>query len=355
MKRLWVLGIVGLLLLAATAIGKSVETTSGIIYIQNKQFEEARVILLKALAKDADDPDAHFYIGIAYSELDSVALAYRHFTRAKELEPKKARDVANNIQSNYAKHYKLGQAAFGRTDITTAAAEFTLATEADPTQSAAHYNLAVMYSRLAPTDSTYDAKALAEADRVLELAPPSDPNYTRALQLAARSLAQLGRVDEAVGRAQAMIDKDPSKYPAVEEIGTELFNAGNWRGAEAILKIAAVERAKVGADDFDLYRRIGDAAFNLRKEDPSQIDTAIEYYQKALDLRPDDSATVLSMMVAHMAKEDWGGASMWGEQYVSLSPNDPVGWQSLGRCYIELGDIDKASEAEQRYKQLKGQ
>ena len=38
---------------------------------------------------------------------------------------------------------------------------------------------------------------------MLELAPPSDANYGRALQLAVRSLAQLGRVDEAVGRVQA--------------------------------------------------------------------------------------------------------------------------------------------------------
>ena len=131
-------------------------------------------------------------IGIAYSELDSVAQAYQHFTIAKELQPKKAHDIANNIQSNYARHYQLGQNAFKQTNVNEAANQFLLATQADPTQSSGHYNLAVMYARLSLADSTYEVKALAEADQVLKLAQPTDPNYIRALQLASRMLAQLG-------------------------------------------------------------------------------------------------------------------------------------------------------------------
>lgn len=349
----WIL--IASLMLPVVAIAKSVETTSGIIYIQNKQYEEARTILLKAIAKDPKDDDAYFYLGIAYSELDSVAAAYGHFMKAKELEPKKARDVATNIQSNYARHYQQGQNAFKQTDVTRAANEFLLATQADPTQSAAHYNLAVMYSRLAASDSTYLEKALVESDEVLKLAPPTDPNYTRAFQLATRSLAELGRIDEAVARAETIIDEDPAKYPAVEEIGMELFNAKSWRGAEAILQLSADARAKLGADDFDVYNRIGVARFNLRKVDPAMLDGAIEAYTKALDLRPDDSSTVFNLMVAHMAKENWGEASLWGEKYVGAVPADPSGWQYLAQCYTKMDDTDKAMEALQRYNQLKGQ
>lgn len=355
MTRSKTLLVVAFMLLPVALIAKSVETTSGIIYIQNKQYDQARTILLKAIAKDPKDGEAHFYLGLAYSELDSVAAAYSHFTKAKELEPKKARDIANNIQSNYARHYKAGQDAFKQQDVQRAATQFELATQADPMQSAGHYNLAVMYSRLAQIDTTYEVKTLARAEKVLELAPPSDPNYTKALQLTVRSLAQLGRVDEAVGRVQSMIDKDPSKYPVAEEIGNELFKAGNFKGAEPILLIAANERAKVGADDFDVFSKIAGAAFGQRKDDPAKIDVAIEYYTKALDLKPDDSQTVLNMLMAHMAKEDWGGAAMWGEKYVQANPSDAKAWQYLASCYSELGETDKASEALQRFQQLKGQ
>ena len=354
MTRKKTLLVVAFMLVPVALIAKSVETTSGIIYIQNKQYDQARTILLKAVAKDPKDGEAHFYLGLAYSELDSVAAAYNHFTKAKELEPKKARDIANNIQSNYARHYKAGQDAFKQQDVQRAATQFELATQADPMQSAGHYNLAVMYSRLAQIDSTYETKALERAEKVLELAPPTDANYTRALQLAVRSLAQLGRVDEAVGRVQAMIDKDPTKYPVAEEIGTELYNARNYKGAEPILVIAANERAKAGADDFDVYSKIAGSALAQREEDPAKVEVAIEYYTKALDLKPDDSPTVLNLMVAHMAKQDWGGAAMWGEKYVQANPSDAKAWQYLASCYGEMGETDKASEALQRFQQLKG-
>jgi tetratricopeptide (TPR) repeat protein len=345
---------VAALAIPALVIAKSVETTSGVIYIQNKQFEDARKILLKAIEKNPKDADGHFYLAVAYSELDSVALAYKHFNKAKELEPKKARDAANNIASNYARHYKFGQDAFKQQDVQRAAREFKMATEADPTQSAGHYNLAVMYSRLAMADSTYDAQTLVEADEVMKLTQPSDPNYTNSLVLATSALAEMGRVDEAVARVQTLVEKDPTKYATIENIGNKLFDQQNWKGAEAILELAAEARAKTGADDFDVYNRIGVARFKMRGEDPTKVDGAIEAYTKALDLKPDDSATVFNLMVAHMFQKNWGDAASFGEKYVAMSPSDPLGWQSLGRCYTELGESDKATEALQRYQQLKG-
>jgi Tfp pilus assembly protein PilF len=354
MSRPWKWSFV-CLLFASAAVGKSVETTSGIIYIQNKQYEEARKILLKAIAKNPKDADGQFYLAVAYSELDSVGLAYDHFMKAKELEPKKARDAANNIAHNYAKHYQFGQNAFKQTDVTRAANEFLLATQADPTQSAAHYNLAVMYSRLAMSDSTYEEKSLAEADRVIALANASDPNYAKALQVASRMLAQLGREDEAVDRFKPMIEKDPSQYPLVEQVGMELLKAKKWRAAEDFLKMAAEASAKLGADSAAVYSNIGVAAYNQRAEDPAKIDEAIHYYEKALDYQPDDPTLAFNLLAANIAKEDWGAAAGWGEKYVSVNSSDPKGWQLLARCYSEAGDNDKAAEALRRYQELKGQ
>lgn len=355
MKHAWKWLFVAALLLPVGASSKSVETTSGIIYIQNKQYEEARKILLKAIAKDPKDADGQFYLAVAYSELDSVALAYDHFMTAKQLEPKKARDAANNIAHNYAKHYQLGQNAFKQSDVTKAANEFLLATQADPTQSAGHYNLAVMYSRLAMADSTYEVKGLAEADQVLKLAPPTDPNYIKALQLASRMLAQMDREAEAIDRFKPLIEKDPKQYRLAQEVGMELLNAKKWKAAEEFLKMAAEASAKLGADSASVYANIGVAAFNQRGEDPAKIDEAISYYQKALDYEPDNASIVFNAMVACMAKEDWTAAAAWGEKYVSVSPSDPKGWQYLARCYSGAGDADKASEALQRYQALKGQ
>ncbi len=168
-------------------------------------------------------------------------------------------------------------------------------------------------------------------------------------------LAQLGREDEAIDRFKPLIEKDPSKYALVQEVGMELMKAEKWKAAEDFLKMAAEASAKLGVDSAAVYSNIGIAAFNQRKDDPAKIDEALGFYQKALDLQPDDPAIVFNAMIACMAKEDWATAASWGEKYVSISPSDAKGWQLLARCYSEAGDPDKASEALQRYQTLKGQ
>ena len=351
------------LLLPVGAAAKSVETTSGIIYNRNGQFEKARVILLKALAKDPKDAEAHFQIGFSYSKLDSVGLAYEHFVKARELEPKRANDVADNIQSNYARHYKAGQVAFSGNDFAKAATEFDLASQSDPTQASSHFNAGVAYSRLATTDSTKDGKALAEADRALELSKTDDANYPGVLRLVGRELVQLGREDEAQARFQPLLDQNPASYPVMQDIGTELLGAKQWKGAAIFLKMTADARAKAGAEDFDVYYNTGAALYNLGHQvgqsaaDTAQAnaryDEAIGYYQKALVVRPDEPSTVFNLVVANVAKRDWAGAAQWGEKYASLKPTDPKAWQLLARIYTELGEKDKALDAMSRFEELR--
>ena len=364
MKRKSVLTAV--LLLTATAAYAGLHTRSGTVYVQNSQFDEAVRELKLAIQEDPKDDKAHFMIGVAYSNLDmkgkqmidstaTVALAYTHFMKAKELDPKKARDCDNNIQSNYARHYKAGQVAFGQSNVTQAAHEFDLATKSDPKQASAHYNLAVSYSRLAQQDSTYYAKTLAESDKVLELAPSTDPNHMHALQLAATTLVLLGKPDDAVKRMQKTIDEDPSKYALVEEMGNDLMGDKKWAGAAMFLKLAAEARSKVSADDAKVLQSIGICEFNLGKTDPPHLDEAITYYQKSLDVGGDDPNTVFNMMAVYIKKADYENAALWGEKYVLLAPSEADGWKLLAQCYGQLGQDDKAAEAMAHYSTLKGQ
>jgi Tfp pilus assembly protein PilF len=343
------------LLLVATAAFAGLHTRSGYVYLQNSQWTEAVRELKLAIQEDPKDAKAEFGIGVAYSNMDSVAQAYAHFTKTKELDPKKARDCDNNIQSNYAKHYKLGQTSFAQANFPTAAHEFGAATLADPKQSSAHYNLAVAYSRLALSDSTYYEKTLAEADKVLELAPLSDPNHMHALQLAANTLVHLGKPDDAVARMQKTIDEDPSKYQVVEDMGNELMDQKQWAGAASFLKLAAEARAKVAADDAGVLQSIGICEFNLGKTDPPHLDEAITWYQKSLDTGGDNKDTVFNMMAVYYKKADWDNTALWGEKYITLDPSNGKVWQILAQTYTSLGQDDKATEALAHAQALKGQ
>ena len=213
-------------LVTIAAVGcQSVATTSAKLRNQEGNYELAIKLAQEAVEKNPKDAEAHFQLGVSYSYLDSVGLAYQHFMKAKELDPEKTADVDNNIQSNFAKHYKLGQSSFNRDDLKTAAVEFETATHANPTQSVAYYNLAVVYQHLAASDSTMHEKALAAADKVLQLTNPTESNYTRALRVAGEELIVLHREDEAASRFKRLIEEDPASYKIIEDIGTAELEA----------------------------------------------------------------------------------------------------------------------------------
>lgn len=354
--------LANLMLLALVAVVasmgcKSVATTSAILRNQEGNYELALQLCREALQANPNDPEAHFQMGFAYSQLDSMALAYQHFTKAKELDPKRDKIVADNIQSNFAKHYKLGQNAYNRIDYKTATVEFGLATQADPRQAIGHYNLGSSYFALAATDSAHAKedyeKSLKAADKVLSISNPSEATYSRALTLAGKSLVQLGREEDAKERFQRMIEEDPANYQIIQDIGNDLLKESNWKGAAIFLKMTADARAKIAADDANVYYNLGVAYYNMRSTDPSALNEAITYYQKSLDLAPDDAATVLNIVLAYTAAKDADQVVTWGEKLVSLNPSDATGWQLLAMGYKDLGDMDKFKETMDRYDMLK--
>jgi superkiller protein 3 len=340
---------------AAFAAGcQSVATTSAKLRNQEGNYDMAIDLCREALASNPNDAEAYFQLGVAYSQLDSVGLAYQNFTKSAELDPKKAKDVENNIQHNFAKHYKLGQSAYNRQDYQVAAEEFLAATQADPTQSVGYYSLGGAYANIAREDSTYHAKAIEAMDKVLEMSNPSEPNYVRALQIAGRELVRDGRPEEAEERFKRLIEEDPTSYQVIEDIGYDLLNQREWKGAVIFMKMAAEARAKIDADEFELFYNIGAALYNLKDEDPNAVNEAIGYYEQALELREDEPQTIFNIAVAYVVKDDYLQASEWLERYVNLEPSDAKGWQLLARCYSETGDKAKAREAMARFEALRG-
>ncbi len=336
---------------------QSVATTSAKLRNQEGNYELAIELARQAIAQNPADAEAYFQLGVSYSNLDSVALAYENFMKSVELDPRKQPLVENNVKHNFAKHYKLGQSAFNRSDYEAAAREFGLATQADPRQAVAYYNLGVAYARLAQKkeDPSYREKAVAAADRVLELQNPSDANYIKALQLAGSELVRLGRPQDATERFRRLIDEDPSQFLVIENIGTDMLNRQEWEAAVVFLKMAAEARAKVDEEDFTVYYNIGAALYNLRDENPAAVDEAIAYYQKALTLQEDEPQTLFNIAVSYVYKQDYAEAVSWLEKYTTIKPTDYRGWQLLARCYSETGQKTKARDAMERFQQLREQ
>ncbi|MBI4719718.1 MAG: tetratricopeptide repeat protein, partial [Chitinivibrionia bacterium] len=343
-----------LLLLASSAFYgcQSVATTSAKLRNQEGNYDIAIKLANEALAQNPNDAEAYFQLGVSYSQLDSVSLAFKNFIKALELDPKRDQLVNDNIKHNYAKHYTLGQKAFGRNEFEPAAEEFKMATLADPRQAIGFYNLGISYARIGETDSTYYDRALVTLDKVLELSTPAEKHYIDALRILGRVLATVGRVDEAAAKFNRLVEEDPTNYGVIESLGSESSNKGDWEAAAVFLDLAAQARAKIGAEDADLYYNLGVVNFKLKDSDPSAPARAVEYYQKSLDLRPDDPQTILSMLFAYYEMKEWIQAVQWGEKYVALLPDGERGWQILSISYKQLGEDDKAMQCALKYDQI---
>lgn len=345
------------LLLLIFVVGgcKSVAVTSAILRNQEGNYELAIEQAKIALQQNPNEAEAYFQLGVSYSNLDSVALAYENFMKSVELEPKneKRKELANNnIKHNYSKHYNSGQAAFQDKNLEAAASEFILATQADPRQAVAYYNLGVTYSRLAADDSTYHNNAIEVLEECLEKSTPDQSHYIPALGLVGKELAELGRVNEAITRFERLVDEDPSRYDVIEDLGINRFNRQDWKGAHIFLEMAARARVKVGAEDYKIYYDLGRVNYFMREEDPEALGRSVDFYERALELEPEDAQTMLNLIIAYMAMEDWLSAIAWGEKYIQVLPDSEDGWRLLSMSYNKIGDKDKATHCAQKYADL---
>jgi tetratricopeptide (TPR) repeat protein len=201
-------GVILALLLSCHSVG----TTTVILY--NDQGRYLKAIKLGKEVVDAapDDAEAHFQLGISYSHLDSTAAAYRHFTRALELDPgnTKRRNLAeNNIQHNFAKHYTIGQSEFRRGGMARAAGAFEKATEADPRRGVGFYNLGVAYARLAETESGFRDDAVRAFENAVDRSTPDDDFHTAALAALLKSHAAMEDWAGAIRWGERYIALDP--------------------------------------------------------------------------------------------------------------------------------------------------
>jgi superkiller protein 3 len=340
---------------------KSVQTTSSILHNESGRYDLAIKTANEALAQNPNDAEAEFQLGVAYSHLDSVGLAYTHFRKAAQIDPKRQDLSNNNIQSNFAKHYNAALNALKDDDNESAAGEFAKSIEADPEDPRGYSQLGAVYTRLGDRsqDSTmtndYYNKAVMNFDKVLELAKPQDKQYVDALRAAGQILARQNRAEEAASRFNRLVEEDPTSYKAIEDIGYDLVNSKDWKGAALFLELAAQARSKIGAEDFTLFFNLGVVYFNIGKDakDPADLAKAVQYYEKALALNPNDVLTVRNVMVVYVLSENWRSAAEWGERFVALSPDEIDGWRTLTRAYNELGDTEKAHRCELRYDELR--
>ena len=114
-----------------------------------------------------------------------------------------------------------------------------------------------------------------------------------------------------------------------------------------------------GTTTAENYTKLGEQYF-----DAHQNDTAIEYYEKAIQLNPNYPDAYKHIMLAYQelarstadAQQSnifYDKALDYGNKLINLNPNDYKSYNAVGFVYYSRGMIDKANEYQAKAKELR--
>lgn len=80
-------------------------------------------------------------------------------------------------------------------------------------------------------------------------------------------------------------------------------------------------------------------------ESQGNLVAAMTYYQKALQIDPNDYRTLLSCGRLHDRQGEFRQAETYYQRAIASQPGNPAAWNDLGMCYARNGDPDAAVTA----------
>lgn len=240
-------------------------------YVLSEKFEQALPLLVSAIARPANKPDAIFfyYRGLSEFKTGKVTEAERSFNAAVKAN---AKDTASL--------YFLGQIALTRGDLDAAIASLNRATVADPRLASAWAALTSAYLRRAGTAGDTPK---ADADNLSAVRAGEGLTRVRTDEDAVRLFGQALISAKQYPRAAAALE--PVAGPNAKAVTLYLLGVAHSRANNFPKAIAAFERAQAKSpEDMNVYRELGYAY-----EKTKQYAKAFALYQKALQTAPDDA------------------------------------------------------------------
>jgi len=256
--------------------------TSGKVYLQQKDYENAIEQLLIAIKNSPDAWEPHMWLGRTYAETDRLEEASEHLHMALDLAPdEKATSECENAIAYYMQLFRNeGNSKMEAAQYEMALAEYEKALTIDPDNSTVHVNIGAAHQNLGDYDS-----AIASYEAALEHDPGNQDIIEYMLDAYSFKAAQLA--------APGVEDYDGAidYYERIERVAPDfpdlLFNLGNmhylsdhWRKA-----IDYFEQHLEGEpEDVDALSRVYYSYWKLAEElwDVDQV-LATEYYENVIE------------------------------------------------------------------------
>lgn len=163
----------------------------------------------------------------------------------------------------------------------------------------------------------------------------------------AEALRRLGRENEARARFERALDLSPAHLPSLEAVGPLYMRAAEWRAAEKVYqKLLQLTGGLGDAEQLArLYTSLGRVELRL-----GSVDKARKRLVKALELRPNDVASLRGYAEVLIAAEDWN--QLLGTYnniiYHTQDPADVIE-AYIRKGYVLDAKMDLAPRAAQHY------
>jgi eukaryotic-like serine/threonine-protein kinase len=218
------------------------------------------------------------------------------------------------------------------------------------------------------------------ADRAIEAidrAARLDPDDGEVRVSLARVYGRTGKLDEALGQLNVVLERQPGNDAAWRELGTVLEAAGRptealdaferaiargpgfWRNYLALgnfhfrraryaeAAVAYEQAIEAAPDNVWLFENIG-AAYQAAGDEPR----ALANFERAIQLSPDADGAHANLGRLHYMAGRFAEAASAYERAIAIVPRDPLYHRNAGGAYARLGELDRAHAAFRRAIQI---
>ncbi len=309
--------------------------TAGKLYIQQEQYDKARVQLELAVAEKPGNAEGFFHLGrVCGLQGDYPAMADA-FDRAQELEDEFDEEIAAERRRYGARIYNEGVvAASGETpDLEAARGHFALAVRVLPDELMAWRNLAVIDYQLGDLDG-----AVTGFEHVVSQAPDDTSTYRMlgTLYLSRQSYDEAARCFEEVL-------KHGEHQGALAHLAMVHMDQDRPAEAGELLQRALA----LNPDCFDCHFTLG----NLHWAG-EEFAVARRHFERAVALDDGNADARFNLAVTYLALEELDLALPLLERLSVELPENPAVWRELGRIYALRSRIQESEAAYERAEAL---
>lgn len=287
--------VLALLVATTAAMAQKAERTNAFMYNKNGQYDKAREAIDKAIVneKTALDPKTWMYRGIIYlnivfsdqyRSIDAEALpkSLESFKKAMELDPedteKQMIDILPRVNAISQQYFAIGVEKFNAQDFNNATDNFIKAFDVAGLIKSVD-TMAIENAALSSLRGENFTKAI-EYYGVMQSLGVEKPDIYKNIAMAQRSLGDIEGMKKTIDAGRAKFPEDTGLL--LEEINSYLALG---QGAKVVDDLKNL--VEKDPSNYSIYFVLGTIYGDDTKPEMYQLETAIGYYKKAIEIKAD--------------------------------------------------------------------